>query len=76
MKFNNPDDQLSMSQYDVAVQMGTPPTIPQSVVYTPYYCEENVYVLAQELLQDPKVTLDWNIFVVFVSNPSKTVRLS
>ncbi|KAI0781311.1 N-terminal glutamine amidase-domain-containing protein [Trametes elegans] len=47
-------------------------------VYTSYYCEENVYLLAQMLTQllhtDSRGGL-WQVFVVFISNSGKTVAL-
>ena len=50
-----------------------PPSLPDPSTYTPYYCEENIYLLVQHFLHD-KVTRDiWDVYAVFISNPSKTV---
>lgn len=40
--------------------------------YTANYCEENIYLLAQELTTDPDAP---DAFVVFISNPSRSVLL-
>lgn len=39
--------------------------------YTSCYCEENIYLLARELLE--QLPRSWHLFAVFISNPSKTV---
>ncbi|KAJ7685043.1 N-terminal glutamine amidase-domain-containing protein [Mycena polygramma] len=44
-----------------------PPLLPQ-MVYTPFYCEENIYVLCEALLSRKA-----EVSVVFISNESKTV---
>lgn len=53
----------------------TPPPIPQDAVYTSYYCEENIYLLAQSFSTDPDIIGTWDIFVVFISNSNKKVAL-
>lgn len=52
-----------------------PPSIPRDAVYTGCYCEENIYFLAQAFSADPDTAKYWDIFVVFISNRSKTVAL-
>jgi hypothetical protein len=51
-----------------------PPSIPRDAVYTGCYCEENIYFLAQAFSADPDTAKYWDIFVVFISNRSKTVK--
>lgn len=53
-----------------------PPSLPLAAVaalYTGCYCEENVYLLAQMFSEDPEIAHKWAIFVVFISNHTKTV---
>lgn len=52
-----------------------PPVLPPDYIYTPYYCEENIYLLADSFSHDNTVTNAWEINVVFVSNETKTVAL-
>ncbi|KAI0648246.1 N-terminal glutamine amidase-domain-containing protein [Trametes meyenii] len=59
-----------------------PPPLPPDSVYTPCYCEENVYLLARRFTQLSEVHATerrgpwpWQIFVVFISNGGKTVAL-
>lgn len=52
-----------------------PPALPQQSPYTSCYCEENVYLLCQTFLTNEQVSSEWDIFGVFISNPSKTVAL-
>ena len=47
------------------------PTTPS--YYAPCYCEENVYLLCQEL--SLRGEEDESFFVVFISNPSQSVAL-
>ncbi|RDB24108.1 Protein N-terminal glutamine amidohydrolase [Hypsizygus marmoreus] len=54
--------------------MMLPPSCPIST-YTSCYCEENIYLLAQQFSGDPKIVEAWDIFVVFISNNTKTVAL-
>lgn len=49
------------------------PVLPDDSIYTSCYCEENVYLLAQAFYDQPSVREAWDIFVVFISNHSKTV---
>ncbi|KAF8061574.1 N-terminal glutamine amidase-domain-containing protein [Lyophyllum atratum] len=51
-----------------------PPSLP-TTPYTSCYCEENVYLLAQNFHEDPEIVQSWRVFVVFVSNRTKTVAL-
>ncbi|KAF8528220.1 N-terminal glutamine amidase-domain-containing protein [Hysterangium stoloniferum] len=52
-----------------------PPQFPPGYTYTPFYCEENIYLLAATFSRDITITHTWEIYVVFVSNASKTVAL-
>jgi len=53
----------------------TPPSIPSDNVYTPYYCEENIYLLAKSFSADPQVVGTWDVFILFISNHNKAVAL-
>ncbi|KIK21374.1 hypothetical protein PISMIDRAFT_681288 [Pisolithus microcarpus 441] len=44
-------------------------------VYTSQYCEENIYLLARRMLAQPNIEEKWDINIIFVSNPSRTVAL-
>ncbi|KAI6124840.1 N-terminal glutamine amidase-domain-containing protein [Pisolithus croceorrhizus] len=44
-------------------------------VYTSQYCEENIYFLAQRMLAQPNIEGKWDINIIFISNPSRTVAL-
>ncbi|KAG6330626.1 hypothetical protein ID866_8462 [Astraeus odoratus] len=44
-------------------------------VYTSHYCEENVYLLVQRALSAPDIHKKWEVYAVFISNPTKTVAL-
>ncbi|CAN0910033.1 Protein N-terminal glutamine amidohydrolase [Linum grandiflorum] len=45
-------------------------------VYTPYYCEENVYFLCKKLCENGKANEDGSdLYVVFISNEKKQVPL-
>ena len=50
---------------------GVPPPLPENLTYTSCYCEENIYLLAEQFEE----TEGWEVYVVFVSNDSKTVSL-
>lgn len=50
-----------------------PPVIPSNSLYASYYCEENVYHLVDSLTRNSATKDTWDIFVVFISNGSKTV---
>ncbi|KAJ3779410.1 N-terminal glutamine amidase-domain-containing protein [Lentinula raphanica] len=52
-----------------------PPELPKDAVYTPYWCEENVYLLVQSFSQNPLLSETWDVFVVFISNHNRTVAL-
>ncbi|KAF8579499.1 hypothetical protein K439DRAFT_1637982 [Ramaria rubella] len=54
---------------------GRCPVLPPGYTYTPYYCEENIYLLADSFHRDNVITQAWEIHVVFVSNERKTVVL-
>lgn len=50
-----------------------PPALPADIAYTSHYCEENIYLLAQAFYDQLSVREAWDIFVVFISNHTKTV---
>lgn len=50
-----------------------PPALPADIAYTSQYCEENIYLLAQAFYDQLSVREAWDIFVVFISNHTKTV---
>jgi len=54
-----------------------PPALPSGSVYTSCYCEENVYLLAEAFSarKDADIGWPWDIYIVFISNPGKTVAL-
>lgn len=52
----------------------TAPNHPLDAAYTKYWCEENVYRLTAHFLSIKKIANYWQVFVVFISNASKTVR--
>lgn len=60
---------------DSFMRRGAPPVLPSDYNYTPYYCEENIYLLADSFHRDKSITDDWEVNVVFVSNDTKTVAL-
>ncbi|KAG6821073.1 hypothetical protein H0H93_007232 [Arthromyces matolae] len=60
--------------YSWSITMNAP-SIPQTP-YTSCYCEENIYLLAQAFLDDLVIAREWEVFVVFISNQSKTVAYS
>ncbi|KAF8212390.1 N-terminal glutamine amidase-domain-containing protein [Mycena galopus ATCC 62051] len=49
--------------------MSNPPS-PSETVYTPFYCEENIYLLCEAFLLQQE-----DVSVVFISNENKTVAL-
>ncbi|KAF8557340.1 hypothetical protein OG21DRAFT_1407375 [Imleria badia] len=53
------------------------PTVPDcgNTVYTTCYCEENIYWLINRFLSPPGGQQNWDVFSVFISNPTKTVAL-
>lgn len=53
----------------------TPPALPSDYTYTPFYCEENIYLLASAFHQSNTISQIWDIYIVFISNESKTVAL-
>jgi len=55
--------------------MSVPPPFPPDSYYTCYYCEENIYHLADAFLKQPSITDIWDVFVVFISNECKAVAL-
>ena len=51
-----------------------PPRLPSNVTYTSCWCEENIYLLCQDFVQNHRSLRDlWEIFVIFISNSNKTV---
>ncbi|KAG8100941.1 hypothetical protein GUJ93_ZPchr0164g26838 [Zizania palustris] len=59
-----------------SAEPSNPPLGTSAFTHTPYYCEENVYLLCKELIRsgiaDPAGT---NLYVVFISNEEKKVPL-
>jgi protein N-terminal glutamine amidohydrolase len=53
----------------------SPPSVPSHCTCTPYYCEENIYLLASSFHDSDAITQLWDINVVFVSNHYRTVAL-
>lgn len=51
------------------------PSLPLSYTYTPYYCEENIYLLAETLSRDQSVNDRWETYVAILSNPTKSLAL-
>lgn len=43
------------------------------LTYTRCYCEENIYLLCQEIKEKQKELLE-SSYVVYISNPNKTVK--
>lgn len=41
--------------------------------YTSCYCEENIYWLVRRVLGPPGGEQQWDVFSVFISNPTRTV---
>ena len=52
-----------------------PPPWPLIRTYTACYCEENIYLLAQELLTNTGLAALWDLRVVFISNASRSVSV-
>uniref|UniRef100_A0A0W0F986 Protein N-terminal glutamine amidohydrolase n=1 Tax=Moniliophthora roreri TaxID=221103 RepID=A0A0W0F986_MONRR len=52
----------------------SPPLTPTDRQYTLFWCEENVYLLAQNFLRDAQIVSNWDLFAVFISNAAQTVR--
>jgi len=52
-----------------------PPACPLDSIYTPFWCEENVYDLVAKFTANEAIASLWHISTVFISNPSKTVAL-
>jgi len=44
-------------------------------VYTPCFCEENIWHLAKSIMESNKNTPDFNCYVIFLSNSKKCVHL-
>ncbi|KAF9246118.1 N-terminal glutamine amidase-domain-containing protein [Melanogaster broomeanus] len=44
-------------------------------IYTSCYCEENIYLLVKRFLTPPENRQKWDVFAVFISNPTRTVAL-
>ncbi|TDL27583.1 hypothetical protein BD410DRAFT_713906 [Rickenella mellea] len=59
----------------MAKATGGPPALPDDRAYTANYCEENIYLLAQSFSNENAVREQWDIYVVFISNETKTVAL-
>lgn len=75
-----PASPLSRQTFDSS--FSPPPPLPPDSVYTSCYCEENIYLLAQNFLAEAQTQASrglawpWEIYVVFISNRGKTVRVS
>ncbi|XP_006458497.1 hypothetical protein AGABI2DRAFT_64499 [Agaricus bisporus var. bisporus H97] len=63
------------SEHQVANVAADPPGLPADLVYTRCYCEENVYLLCEDFMSRKDVCERWDIWVVFISNETKTVAL-
>jgi len=50
-----------------------PPPLPSNNIYTSCWCEENIYLLCQNFVQNRSVRDLWEIFTIFISNSDKTV---
>lgn len=51
------------------------PSLPPGYIYTPYYCEENIYLLVESFTNDRSISDKWETYAVFLSNHTKTVAL-
>lgn len=51
-----------------------PPLFPIHSTYTAFYCEENVYLLTKQFLENEEIRELWDVFAVFISNSTRTVR--
>ncbi|KZT60482.1 hypothetical protein CALCODRAFT_465647 [Calocera cornea HHB12733] len=52
-----------------------PPVFPAELIYTPNYCEENVYYLTHVFNSHPEVHNAWDIYAIFISNDNRCVAL-
>lgn len=53
-----------------------PPVVPENTTYTAYWCEENIYLLGRQLLDECEGFAEkWKAFVIVVSNESQTVLI-
>lgn len=50
-----------------------PPPLPLKSIYTSCYCEENIYLLAQAFVKNSSVATNWSVYVLFLSNETKSV---
>ena len=50
-----------------------PPPLPSNSTYTSCWCEENIYLLCQNFVEDQSLKDLWEMFAVFISNSDKTV---
>ncbi|PIL30513.1 hypothetical protein GSI_07213 [Ganoderma sinense ZZ0214-1] len=75
-----PASRLSRQTFD-SCSFSPPPPLPSGSVYTSCYCEENIYLLAQNFLAEAHTQASrglawpWELYVVFISNRRKTVAL-
>ena len=51
-----------------------PPLTAGNFVYTANYCEENIYLLVQRFLDSEEIRTNWEVFAIFISNKTRTVR--
>ncbi|KAI0318348.1 N-terminal glutamine amidase-domain-containing protein [Amylostereum chailletii] len=76
MRSYTPDDiQAEATHFDLVDALPVPPAISPHSLHTQFYCEENAYILAQTFEETNAVTCHWDVFVIFVSNPTKTIAL-
>ncbi|KAF8803507.1 hypothetical protein BYT27DRAFT_7195342 [Phlegmacium glaucopus] len=52
-----------------------PPPLPSNYIYTSCWCEENIYLLCQNFIQNQSLRDLWEVFAIFISNSNKTVAL-
>ena len=72
---SGPDDSASPSSPMISTNIMEPPAVPSQVSYTQYYCEENIYLLAQALHAQASHRSQWDVFVVVISNLTRSVSL-
>ena len=50
-----------------------PLPLPPNSTYTSCWCEENIYLLCQNFVQNQSLRDLWDVFAIFISNSNKTV---
>jgi hypothetical protein len=71
LPFSEPKD--SEHQVGKSTAGAEPPELPANYIYTRCYCEENVYLLCKDFMNREDVCKRWDIWVIFISNETKTV---